>query len=85
MNSTFVATEWNAAPESVKRLRDGRFIVARNVVSVETEDGTVYRGESAVMTPEAYYSYAGANEAEIRRENVIIDEYTMELIEEGVI
>lgn len=57
-------------------------------VQRQTESGeeyTAYVGESAIMSETAYASYAGATQVETKRENAIIDQYTQELIEGGIL
>lgn len=85
----FKITIWNEAPKAAVKLPDGRWRVSRNVERVEElcEDGhrTYYRGEEALMSEAAYAAYVGAMEVAERREAEIIDDYTMSLIEGGVI
>lgn len=90
MEFGFQRTEWNEKPPEVESLKGGQVRVSRNLVE-ETrtnEDGstsTMWVGETAVMTEAAYYAYAAASQVETKREADVIDEYTMELIEGGVI
>lgn len=81
----FKRTEWNERPAETVRLKDGRYIVTRKVEEVEREGTTVFVGESAIMTETQYAVYVGAKEVAERREAEIIDDYTMSLIEGGVI
>ena len=81
----FKRTEWNEHPAEAVRLKDGRFIVSRKVGAVEREGVTVWTGESAIMSETQYAAYVGAKEVAERREAEIIDDYTMSLIEGGVI
>lgn len=94
MSVQFVKAEWNEKPPAVEPLKGGLVRVNRNLVEEtrEAEDGSTHSmwvGETLVMKEEAYFAYAGANEAEARRERVVaeeaIDEYTLALINEGVI
>lgn len=82
----FRHTEWGGIrPLEAKTAANGTVIVARNVREEIRDGATVYVGEEAIMTPEAYSAYIGAQQAETRRENDVIDEYTMELIEKGIL
>ena len=81
----FKRTEWNASPAAVTRLKDGRYIVTRKVEAIERDGVTVWTGESAIMSETQYAAYVGAMEVAERREAEIIDDYTMSLIEGGVI
>ncbi len=81
----FKRTEAADRPRDVEPLKYGKVRVNRNVTT-ETRDGaTVYVYETAIMTEAAYAAYVGAQEAEARREAAVIDDYTLALIEEGVL
>lgn len=86
----FNITIWNEAPRAAVKLPDGRWRVTRNVERVEEPGeggGTVayYKGEEALMSEAAYAAYIGACGVEVKRKDEIIDDYTMELIEGGVL
>lgn len=81
----FEYTEWDAMPPNMRKIVGNRVIVARNVHTEERDGRTVWVGESAIMSESAYAAYSGAAEAEKRRENAIIDEYTEQLIKGGII
>lgn len=81
----FEYTEWGALPPNVRKIVGSRVIVSRNVRAEERDRRTVYVGESAVMSESAYAAYVGAKEVETRRENDVIDEYTLDLIEKGIL
>lgn len=85
MTGEFKIAEWNSKPPEVQRLRHGGVRVTRNVEAVERDDETVWRGECAIMSDAAYAAYVGAREVEQRRESEVIDDYTLALIEEGVL
>ena len=77
--------EWNEQPPAVMRTRRGEVRVTRGGVETERDGATVWTGETATMTEAAYAAYVGAQEAEARREAAVIDDYTLALIEEGVL
>lgn len=81
----FKPAEWNAKPPAVRPIKGGMVRVSRKVEPVERDGTTLYKGECAVMSEAAYAAYMGAQEAAERREAEIIDDYTMSLIEGGVI
>ena len=81
----FKLTESATRPREVEPLKYGNVRVNRNVEEVERDGTTVFVYESAVMTEAAYAAYAGAKEAEAKREAAVIDDYTLALIEEGVL
>lgn len=85
MDAMFKHAEWNERPPAATRTRDGRFRVTRGVAAVERDSVTVWCGESAIMSETQYAAYVGAKEVAERREAEIIDDYTMSLIEGGII
>ena len=90
MKFGFQRAEWNEKPPEVEALKGGLVRVNRNLVEETrtSEDGSTYTmwvGETAVMTEPAYYAYEAASQVEAKREADVIDEYTMELIEGGVL
>lgn len=86
----FRLAEWTERPPEAAETKSG-VRVTRNVreeTRTDAESGeahTVYVGEFAVMSEAAYAAYAGAREAEVKREADVIDDYTLSLIEGGVI
>lgn len=85
MPCVFKYAECDSRPPEVKALRNGDVRVARKIESREQDGKTVWACEMAVMTPTEYAAYVGAKEVAERREAEIIDDYTMSLIEGGVI
>ena len=81
----FNLAEWNAKPPAIQPLKGGKVRVTRKVESFERDGTTLYKGECAVLSEAAYAAYMGAQEAAERREAEIIDDYTLSLIEGGVI
>lgn len=81
----FKLTEWNTKPPQAQKLAKGGYLVTRKVEAVERDGATVYVGEAAFMSETQYAAYVGAMEVAERREAEIIDDYTMSLIEGGVI
>ena len=81
----FKLVEWNAKPPAIQPIKGGKVRVTRKVESFERDGVTMWRGECAVMSEAAYAAYVGAMEVAERREAEIIDDYTMSLIEGGVI
>lgn len=77
-------------PQTTEALSDGRFFVRRNIVPKEriNEIGTTivfYTYEEAIMSAAEYAAFIAVSEVESKRERAIIDEYTLTLIEQGVI
>lgn len=79
----FIATDWDSKPAEARPIKGGKIIVTRNVVEVERDGVTYYTGESAIMTETAYAAYVGAKEVAAKREQEIVDETILNLIEEG--
>lgn len=78
--------ESNTKPEAAIALSDGRVLVRRNITEKQTEEGnTVYQYEERIMSAVEYGTHEAVQDMELKREAEIIDDYTMELIEEGVL
>lgn len=78
--------EANETPMELQTLPDGRIIVRRNITSRTTEEGnTVYNYEERVMQQLEYAVVEAVETKESKREAEIVDEYTLKLIEEGVL
>lgn len=78
----FKRCEFNTMPAAVRR-EGATYIVTRNVTEVERDGEIAYVGEIAYMSESAYFAYAGATEVAARREQEIVDETILNLIEEG--
>lgn len=79
----FIATDWDSKPAEARPVKGGKIIVTRNVVEAKRDGVTYYTGESAIMTETAYAAYLGAKEVAAKREQEIVDETILNLIEEG--
>lgn len=78
--------ESNTKPEAAIALSDGRVLVRRNITEKQTEEGnTIYQYEERIMSAVEYGTREAVQDMELKREAEIIDDYTMELIEEGVL
>lgn len=78
--------ESNTKPAAAETLSGGRVLVRRNITSKQTEEGnTVYQYEERIMSEVEYGTREAVNEMELKRETEIIDDYTLELITEGVL
>ena len=65
----------------VEKIKDGRIYVRKNIVEETREDKTMFVYEECLMTETEYVLYS----FEAKREAEIIDEYTLSLIEGGVL
>ena len=80
------AAESNTKPEAAIALSDGRVLVRRNITEKQTEEGnTIYQYEERIMSAVEYGTREAVQDMELKREAEIIDDYTLELIEEGVL
>lgn len=78
--------ESNTEPAVAETLSNGRVLVRRNITSKKTTEGnTVYQYEERIMSAVEYGTREAVNDMELKREAEIIDDYTLELIEEGVL
>lgn len=78
----FVKAEWNARPPAAAN-NHGIVVVTRNVEEVERDGIAMYVGEVARMSESAYAAYVGAMEVAAKREQEIVDETILNLVEEG--
>lgn len=77
--------ESNEQPLEVQELSGNRVLVRRNITSRDTEDGVVWQYEERIMSSVEYGTREAVYDIQLRRESEIIDDYTMALIEEGVL
>ena len=86
----FTKSESNIRPKETEEITGGRFFVRKDIKEVTrtNQDGeayVVYEYLEAIVSAAEYAAFAAVAASENRREAEIIDEYTMKLIEEGVI
>lgn len=83
-------TESRVQPDSTQEIPGGRYLIRRNI---EKESRTDENGaafdlwvyDEAVASGAEYAAWLAVNQAELRREAEIVDDYTLQLIEEGVL
>ena len=79
-------SESNSKPDTVLQLGGERILVRKNITEELSAEGNVkYCYEERIMTSMEYSILAAMDAKEVKRESEIIDEYTLKLIEEGVI
>lgn len=79
-------SESNTKPETELQLSNDRIMVRKNITEELSADGnTRYCYEERIMTSMEYSILVAMDAKESKRESEIIDEYTLKLIEEGVI
>lgn len=86
----FVKSESDKLPELVEYTKDGKVYVRKNIVTEERQgydeqSKTMYVYDEALITTAEYAAYSAIEEVEVKREAEIVDEYTLALIEEGVL
>ena len=71
-------------PLAAENVGNGRYIIRRNIrPCIDADGNTSYSYEEKVVSKDAYDVMQSLEGVELKREAVIIDEYTMRLIEEG--
>lgn len=86
----FVKSESRQAPQAVEKINGGRYLVRRNITKesrtgINGEKVEVFVYDEAVADVAEYAAYAAVEAAELKRESDIVDEYTLQLIDEGVL
>lgn len=77
--------ESNEQPLEAQELSGGRVLIRKNITERNTEDGVVWEYEERIMSSVEYGTREAVYDMQLKREAEIIDDYTMELIEEGVL
>ena len=71
-------------PLAVENVGNNRYIVRQNITEAQNEQGdTFYTYDENIVTKDVLDVMQCVEAVEIKREAAIIDEYTMQLIEEG--
>ena len=71
-------------PLAVENVGNNRYIVRQNITEAQNEQGdTFYTYDENIVKKDVLDVMQCAEAVEIKREAAIIDEYTMQLIEEG--
>ena len=71
-------------PLAVENVGNNRYIVRQNITEAQNEQGdTFYTYDENIVTKDVLDVMQCVEGVEIKREAAIIDEYTMQLIEEG--
>ncbi len=83
-------TESRAQPETTLPITGGRHLVRKNIrkESRTDEKGAAFFMwvyDEAVANAAEYAAYVAVEAAELKREREIVDEYTLQLIDEGVL
>ena len=71
-------------PLAVENVGNGRYIVRQNITEAQNEQGEMfYTYDENIVAKDVLDVIQCVENVEIKREAAIIDEYTMQLIEEG--
>lgn len=86
----FTQSESKTRPLEVEEITGDRFFVRKDIEEIEETDNegnvsTSYTYQEAVVTAPEYAAWAAVEAFASRREAEIIDEYTLKLIDEGVL
>ena len=80
----FTKAQSKEKPLAVENVGNGRYIVRQNITELKDEQGdTSYTYDENIVTKDVLDVMQCVETVEIKREAAIIDEYTMQLIEEG--
>ena len=80
----FVKAQSKEKPLAVENVGNNRYIVRQNIEASTNEQGEMfYTYDENIMTKDGLDIMQCVEGIEIKREATIIDEYTMQLIEEG--
>ena len=80
----FAKAQSKEKPLAVENVGNGRYIVRQNITELKDEQGdTFYTYDENIVTKDVLDVMQCVEAVEIKREAAIIDEYTMQLIEEG--
>ena len=80
----FTNSQSKEKPLAVENVGNGRYIVRQNITEAQNEQGnTFYTYNENIVTKDVLDVMQCVEGVEIKREAAIIDEYTMQLIEEG--
>lgn len=82
----FVRSESDRMPISPEETKDGRVYIRKNISEIKREDGSSYFVyDEALVSNVEYAANTAVEEMEMKREADIKDEYTLALINEGVL
>ena len=80
----FTNSQSKEKPLAVENVGNGRYIVRQNITELKDEQGgTFYTYDENIVAKDVLDVIQCVENVEIKREAAIIDEYTMQLIEEG--
>jgi hypothetical protein len=82
----FTKSQSKTKPLTVENVGNGRYIIRQHIE--ETDDGnggTIYTYDENIVTKSALDVMQCVEGVELKREAVIIDEYTQQLMEEGTL
>ena len=80
----FTKSQSKEKPLAVENVGNGHYIVRQNITKLKDEQGgTFYTYDENIVTKDVLDVIQCVENVEIKREAAIIDEYTMQLIEEG--
>lgn len=83
-------SESRIRPAAVEEISNGRYLLRKNIREIERTDAVgetvkIWVYDEAVASAAEYAAYQAVQSAEQLREAEIVDEYTLKLIEEGVL
>ena len=80
----FAKAQSKEKPLAVENVGNNRYVVRQNITEAQNEQGEMfYTYDENIVTKDVLDVMQCVEGVEIKREAAIIDEYTMQLIEEG--
>ena len=77
-------SESNDKPLDAEKVANGRYILRRNIEKVNNSEGSVsYKYEERIVSDLEYSVIDAIKAINVKRESEIIDEFVLQLIEEG--
>lgn len=79
----FKIVQSEVRPLEVEKITDNRYYIRKDIVV--KEDSSLYEYKEALISDVEYAVWSATQNIETKREAEIIDEYTLQLIDEGVL
>ena len=81
----FKLAESRVYPKEIEETRNGMFYIRKNIREEIREDLPMYIYDEALVSANEYIIYIATQEIDEKKQEEIIDNYTLQLIEEGIL
>lgn len=82
----FTKSQSKEKPLAVENVGNDRYIIRQNIIEADDGNGgTIYTYDENIVTKSVLDVMQCVEDVELKREAVIIDEYTQQLMEEGTL